>query len=71
MDGANPTSFRIFVIVLPVIGFVNGMLCWSRRIVPISRGGCPSLASFMIMDSTSSGLYLHHGGGLLLTGRIE
>jgi len=66
-----PASFKIFVIVFPVIGLVNGTLCRSRRIVPISRGGCPSFPSLIMMASTSSGLYLHQEGGLLLTGRIE
>lgn len=69
--GANPASFSIFVIVFPVIGLVNGTLCRSRSIVPISLAGCPSLASLTTIASTSSGLYLHHDGDLLVTGRIE
>jgi hypothetical protein len=39
--------------------------------VPILPAECPSFASFMTMASTSSGLYLHQTGGLLLTGLIE
>ena len=34
-------------------------------------GVLPSLASFWTMASTSSGSYLNHEGGLLVTGRVD
>jgi len=70
MDGAKPACFMILVIVFPVVGLVRGTPCWSLRIVPILLGLCPSLASFMIIDSTSSGVRVDHVGGLLPTGRM-
>jgi len=69
-EGAKPASFMIWVMVFPVMGLVSGMPWWSRSIVPILLGLCPSLASLIIMASTSSGVYLHHIGVLLPTGRV-
>jgi len=71
MEGARPALFMMSVIVFPVMGLVRGTPCWSRRIVPILLGLCPSLASLVTMASTSSGVYLDHVGGLLPTGRME
>ena len=69
--GANCASFSIFVIVFPVIGFTNGMECWSLRMVPMRLAVFPSFASLMTSASTSSGWYLHQFGVRLLTGRVE
>ena len=57
--------------LLPVMGLTSGMAYWSRRIVPIELMLWPSLASFIMKASTSSGWYLHQLGGRLLTGRTE
>ena len=57
--------------LLPVIGFANGIAYWSLRIVPMLLSECPSFASLMMKASTSSGSYLHQLGGRLLTGRVE
>lgn len=69
-DGANPACFIVLVMVFPAIGLVRGIPCWSRSIVPILLGLCPSLASLIIMASTSSGVYLHHIGVRFPTGRV-
>lgn len=68
--GANSLSFKIWEMDFPVIGLVKGMPCWSRRIIPILLGGCPSLASLMTKASTSSAVYLHQDGVLLVTGLV-
>ena len=57
--------------LLPVIGFTSGIAYWSLRMVPMALMLWPSLANFIMKDSTSSGWYLHQLGGRLLTGRIE
>ncbi len=71
MEGLRSDSLRVSLMLLPVIGLTSGMAYWSRRIVPIPLSECPSLASFMMKASTSSGWYLHQLGGRLLTGLIE
>ena len=70
MDDASPAAFIVCVIVFPAIGLVSGTPCWSRSIVPILLALCPSLASLIIMASISSGVYLHHIGVRLPTGRV-
>ena len=71
MAGAKPASFKISVMLFPVMGFTSGIAYWSRSIVPIRLGGWPSLASLITSASTSSGVYRHQLGGLLLTGLVE
>jgi len=69
-EGVKPAFFMVCVMVFPAMGLVSGMPCWSRSIVPILLGLCPSFASLIIMASTSSGVYLHHIGVRLPTGRV-
>jgi len=71
MVGANPEALSVSLMLLPVICLTSGMAYWSRRMVPIALVLWPSLASFIMKASTSSGWYLHQLGGRLLTGRTE
>ncbi len=68
--GAKPAASSVSLMLLPVIGLTSGMAYWSRRTVPMLLVEWPSLASFMMNASTSSGWYLHQLGGRLLTGRM-
>jgi hypothetical protein len=64
-------SANTAVMLFPTKDFANGMPYWSRNMVPILLGGCPSLDSLMMRASTSSVSYLHQDGARLLTGRTE
>ena len=55
MVGAKFAAFSVSLMLLPVIGFTNGIAYWSLRIVPIALSEWPSLASLIMNESTSSG----------------